>query len=100
VMLVVSPLALQLTAAAELTVTADGPVMIKSLPFTATELHNIGSAKVSVIDDGVQGGGVTLPIATAACGAIVNWTLLPAVTCLLHKPINVLPSLPVAAFTW
>jgi hypothetical protein len=97
---VVSPVALQLTAVAELTVTVEGPVTIKSLPFTATELHNIGSAKVSVIDDGVQGGGVTLPIATAVCGTIVNGALLPAVTCRLQIPANVLPSLPVAAFTW
>jgi len=65
VIVLVSPLALQLTAVAELVVTADGPIMIKSDPFAATELHNIRSAKVNVIDEGVQGGGVTLPIAIA-----------------------------------
>jgi hypothetical protein len=65
VIVLVSPLALQLTAVAELTMTADGPVMIKSDPLAATELHNMGSAKVNVIDEGVQGGGVTLPIAIA-----------------------------------
>ena len=99
-MLVVSPLALQLTAVAELTITAEGPVMIKSLPFTATELHNTGSAKVNVIDDGVQEGGVMAPIAIGVCGARVNGVVAPAVTCLLQFPVKVLPSVPVAICTW
>jgi hypothetical protein len=96
----VSPVALQLTAVAELTVAVEGPVMIKSLPLTATELQDIGSAKVNVIDVGVQGGGVTVPIATGACGARVNDVLSPAVTCRLQFPNNVLPSVPVVICTW
>ena len=96
---VVSPFALQLTAVAELTLTVDGPVITKSDPFAATELHKIGSANVNVIDDGVHPGGVTAPIAIAGAGTMVNGELLPAATC-LHWPSNVFPSDPDKACTW
>ena len=78
----VSPLALQLTAVAELTITADGPEIMKSVPLAAMELHSIGSANVSVMDDGVQDGGVTVPIAIVGCALSVNDELLPAGTSL------------------
>ena len=57
----------QLMALAEVTVTVDIPVIIKSDPFAAMELHFTGSAKVIVIDEGEQGGGVTFPMAIEAC---------------------------------
>ena len=63
------------------------------------ELHNIGSAKVMIIDWGVQGGGVTVPIGKGACGASVNEAISPAVTCLPQFPNKVLPSLPAAICT-
>ena len=83
-MVFVSPFALQLTAAAELTVTEDGPVMMKSDPLAAIELHNIGSPNVNVIDCGVQGGAGIVPIGTGGWAARTNCVLLPAVACRLH----------------
>ena len=67
---------------AEIILTADGPEIMKSVPLPAMELHRIGSPNVSVIDDGVQGGGVTVPIAIAGWALSVNDELLPAGTCL------------------
>ena len=84
VILVVCPFASQLTAVAPETATVDGPVITKSLPLAATELQLTGSAKVNVIVCGMQGGGVTVPIAIGACGETLNEALVPAVTCLLH----------------
>src|SRR5204863_8000260 len=100
VMLLVSPLPLQFMAVAEETVTAEGPVLIKSVPLGATELHKMGSANVNVIVWGVQGGGETVPIAMAGCGANTKLVLSPAVTCRLQFPIRVLPSEPLLTCTW
>lgn len=97
---IVSPLALQLTAAAEFIVTAEGPVIVKSDPLAAIELHKMGSVKVSVTDCGRQGGVPIVPIAIGDCIGTVNAALLPAATCRPQRPTIVLPSLPVAALTW
>ncbi len=80
----VSPLPLQLTAAATVTVTSDGPVTIKSDPLAATELQFIASAKVKVIEVGEQAGGVIVPIGMGVCSATVNEVLLPGFTWRLH----------------
>ena len=51
VMLFVSPLVLHV-AVAPVTVTVDEPVIKKSLPSVAIELHAIGSVKFKTIEDG------------------------------------------------
>jgi hypothetical protein len=98
-MLVVSPFALQLTATAEEIVTAEGPVIIKSLPLAATELHFTGSAKISVREVGAHGGGITVPIDSGMTGLTVNVTTLPTGIGVPQLSSNVLPSAPFAAVT-
>ena len=91
----VSPFALHVPIAPVID-TAAGPAIIKSLPFAAIELHKIFSVKFNVIEEGEQFGGGIVPIGIEGCGASANWALLPAVTCRLHWPIKVLPSVPFA----
>ena len=79
----VSPFALHIPDAA-VTVTAEGPVTIKSLPLAAIELHNILSVKFTLIEDGEQFGGGIVPIGIGGWGTTANCVLLPAVTCRLH----------------
>ena len=96
VMAVVSPLALQLTAVAPVTETAEGPVIVKSLPLAAMELQRTGSEKFKVSEVGRHPGWVTVPIGIALCTATVNGTLLPAGTGVLQLSRMVLPSEPCA----
>ena len=94
----VSPFALHVPVAL-VTVTAAGPVIIKSLPLEAIELHKMLSVKFRVIVEGEQFGGGTVPIGMEGCGASANWVLLPAVTWRLHWPIKAFPSVPFAICT-
>jgi hypothetical protein len=71
-------------APADVIVTGDGPVIIKSLPLAATERQFNGMVKLSTIEDGAQDGGVTVPIGRGGCSARVNAALLPALTNLPH----------------
>lgn len=93
--LLVSP-PVQLIAVAELIVTAEGPVIIKSDPLGAMELHCKGEVKLSVMDWGRQGGGVIVPMGTGGCADSVKPAVPPAFTILPQLPIKVFPSLPVA----
>lgn len=95
VMLFVSP-PVQLTAVAETMVTGEGPVITKSDPLEATELHCRGAVKFKVMDWGMQGGGITVPMGIAGCAANVKLATPPALTCAPQSPVNVLPSLPLA----
>lgn len=98
-MLLVCP-PVQLTAVAEVIVTGEGPLMVKSDPLEATELHCKGTVKFNVMDCGRQAGGVIVPMGMAGCAANVKLVISPALTCAPQLPlINVLPSLPVATVT-
>jgi hypothetical protein len=79
VITLVSPLALQVPVADSI-VTAEGPVITKSLPFGAMELHNILSVKFKVREEGEQFGGGIVPIGIGGCGANINCVPVPAVT--------------------
>src|SRR5690606_2196875 len=98
--LLVSPLALQLTGTAPVIVIAEGPVNVKSLPFAAIDEQSIASAKSIVIDVGVQPGCCIVPIGIGVCAASVNGAELPGVTVLPHEPSKVFPSDPLFITTW
>src|SRR5690606_34035058 len=96
VMAVASPLASQLTGVAPVTLTAEGPVMEKSLPFAAMVLHFTDSAKFIVSEVGRHAGGSTVPIANGLCAVMVNGTPLPAGIGVLQLSSTEFPSLPFA----
>src|SRR4051812_29444349 len=67
----VNPSALQTPSAPE-TVTAPGPLTMKSLPFAAIELQNIGSLKTSSSIPGAQPIGERLSIGVGTRGNTVT----------------------------
>src|SRR5947209_2878527 len=64
--------ATQLSPNAPITETGYGPFTTKSVPFAATELHNIGFLKTSLKISGAQATGVMLSIGVGASGSAVK----------------------------
>src|SRR5687768_15006978 len=94
VILLVVPLMSQVKFT-ELTVTVEGPVIIKSLPSIAMELHKIESGKFNVTEGGAQDNvPPTVPMVNGGLGGMVKFAVAPEFICLLQEPISVLPSVP------
>ena len=98
-MVFVSPLVLQV-AVAEIIITGEGPVIAKSEPLAAMELHRIASGKFREIVVGEQVTGPVVPIGSAGCAEIIKDVFVPAATILLQLPIKLLPSAPLTTCTW
>ena len=81
-------------------VTAGVPVIIKSDPLVAIELHWTGSLKLTLIEAGEQAGTGMLVIVAGNDGGTTKFVLAPAVTVRMQGPISVLPSVPVAICNW
>ena len=80
--------------AAEMIVTAEFPVTLKSEPSGEMEEHNMLSAKVMVTVVGAQGCVGIVPMGIGACGVMLKIEALDAGIILPHVPTSVLPSAP------
>ena len=75
-MLVVSPFGSH-TPDADATVTADGPVTIKSVPFDAIDVQRMGELNTSFNEEGEQVTGTMLSIGTEGAAGIVKLVEAP-----------------------
>src|SRR5689334_22954072 len=98
-MAVVNPFGSQ-TPPADVTLTAEGPVRIKSLPLGAIDEQRMGARNTNFSEVGEQAIGTRLSIGTGNAGVIVKRLMSPAVVLRLQFPTRVLPSEPVAISTW
>src|SRR5436190_21039476 len=91
----VNPSALQTPSAPE-TVTAAGPLTMKSLPFVAIELQNIGLLKTSSSISGAQPIGERLSIGVGTSGKTVTGKDCPEGIPRLQLSSKLLLSVPVS----
>ena len=75
--------------------TVDGPVIVKSEPLAATELHCTGPLRLTRIVVGEQATAAIAVIGVAGVTGMVNVAVLPAGNDRRQFAINVLPSMPV-----
>ena len=73
---------------------AIGPLIEKSLPSGATELHSTGRLSFNIISLGLQLTGKMLSMIAPAIGETVKESETPTSICVLHISNSVLPSVP------
>jgi hypothetical protein len=91
--IIVLTLSVQAVLAAVMTAEVE-PLIIKSLPSAATELHNIGSLKITFSSSGAQPGGLMLSKAVGCDGKTVKDKLSPMGIAASQLSSSVFPSLP------